>query len=503
MPEKITPELIISIITLILVIAAIGIMYSLIAPLTGQLASIAEETRKTAEAAAKASEAVAGVAEALKPVAEALPEVMKRLEAAEKSISELSKTVEELRGLVKPPRVLRVMNYWAGKDKDAFDRALAVFKLLFPEVDVRVTYLGGTGVDYMAALMAKIAAKAPPDVSSMWSGAPTAKLVEEGAIIPLDDVWAEIKGDETIGTVIKEALCMHKGRVYFIPHVYQMEHLVFYNKHTFEQLGLKEPKTWDEFEHILEVCKANGIIPISSRGPAASRDLGELFWAILSRKYGVETCIKLAKGEIPWTSPEVVDVARTIREYAIKGYITRDLREVGWAEWVARVARGYCAMLIRDTWVIKDFEAAGMKPGVDFGIFPLPPMRAGEAIPVFIYADGWVVFKDAKNIEDAKLWVKTMVSVDAQKAHSVIGKHGLTVNTKVPAELYPPWTRAQIEALREAIKEGKIVTIEAYYPPGFQDEMEDVLADLVADIERPVEDILATIEELKVKYYGK
>ncbi len=391
---------------------------------------------------------------------------------------------------------IRVMNYWSGKDRIAFDLGMEVFKATYPEIDVSVHYLGGTGVDFMTTVMTMLAGKVPPDVSSMWSGARVVTLAKEGAIIELTDFWEEVGFDETTSPWIKTTLCTYDGKIMFVPHVIQLMQLVFYNKHVFEDLDLSEPTTWAEFENILATIKAAGITPISVSSGGSEN--GELFTAILSRLKGISVWDQLEKAEIAWTHPDVVEAANVLRGWAEKGYFNSDAREIGWTEWASRVARGDAAMLMRDTWMIKDFQARELVPGVDFGIFTLPRMVTTIPVPGFIYADGWVIYTDAANIGDAKLWVKTLLGVDAQKAHSLFGGHGLPVNLDVDSGLYPPYVKWQVDLVRTEA----IYAFGINMPPGFwEPDALGVLLDLIVDLTTPVMDVLGDIDTLVAEFY--
>ena len=64
---------------------------------------------------------------------------------------------------------------------------------------------------------------------------------------------------------LKAATGLSDGRVYGVPFAYQA-FTAFYNKGLFDELGLSEPETWDEFVATLDTLKENEIIPISTPG---------------------------------------------------------------------------------------------------------------------------------------------------------------------------------------------------------------------------------------------
>lgn len=55
---------------------------------------------------------------------------------------------------------------------------------------------------------------------------------------------------------------------------------VFYNKEIFAELGLKEPKTWDEWLSHCEIIKKNGYVPIAIGGDAMSFWAGDMGWLV-------------------------------------------------------------------------------------------------------------------------------------------------------------------------------------------------------------------------------
>ena len=82
-----------------------------------------------------------------------------------------------------------------------------------------------------------------PDVVQLRAYGGLQPLVEAGQLVPLDGT---IDLSNFTDNALKAATGLSDGRVYGAPFAYQA-FTAFYNKGIFDELGLTEPQTWDEF----------------------------------------------------------------------------------------------------------------------------------------------------------------------------------------------------------------------------------------------------------------
>jgi len=145
------------------------------------------------------------------------------------------------------------LNVWLMKQADvnllkAQEEALAKFKEIYPDIDVKFTVFPYN--EYRDKLLIAAAAGNPPDISvvdQIWNP----EFSAADFIIPLDDYVANsatVKKDYYFAGAWDSAL--YKGKLYGIPFDVGVWALNYYNKAFFKDAGLdpeKPPVTWDEF----------------------------------------------------------------------------------------------------------------------------------------------------------------------------------------------------------------------------------------------------------------
>src|SRR5260221_3574478 len=133
--------------------------------------------------------------------------------------------------------------------KDSGVLGLTVKKLVTP------------GSDRTAYAKQLIAAGTEPDIMQSIS---TQDFVDSGLLQPWDQQWSEENFILPMATSIK-------GKIWQAPTNSQIIPFVFYNKDLFKQVGVEVPKTWAEFQNVVEKLKAAGINPIQMAGAADGR----------------------------------------------------------------------------------------------------------------------------------------------------------------------------------------------------------------------------------------
>ncbi|MCX6090313.1 MAG: ABC transporter substrate-binding protein [Candidatus Atribacteria bacterium] len=148
------------------------------------------------------------------------------------------------------------LNVWLMKQADvnllkAQDEALAKFKELYPDIDVKFTVFPYS--EYRDKLLIAAAAGAPPDISvvdQIWNP----EFSAAGFVIPLDDYVAQsksVKKENYFSGAWDSAL--YQGKLYGVPFDVGVWALNYYNKAFFKDAGLdpeKPPVTWDEFYEV-------------------------------------------------------------------------------------------------------------------------------------------------------------------------------------------------------------------------------------------------------------
>lgn len=118
--------------------------------------------------------------------------------------------------------------------------------------DVQVEYLGLPKDDAKSKIDAAIAADDTPDLASLQTSWLPEFAIRE-ALLPLDDYFAE---SELNGLINEGALefnqkIVNDGKLYGIPYTQNLD-ILWIRPDLFEEQGVKEPETWEEFFSAIE-----------------------------------------------------------------------------------------------------------------------------------------------------------------------------------------------------------------------------------------------------------
>ncbi|WP_409296847.1 ABC transporter substrate-binding protein [Peribacillus sp. SCS-26] len=197
---------------------------------------------------------------------------------------------------------------------------------------------------------------------------------------------------------------------------------VIYNKEKFEKLGLKVPKTWDEFVAALDKAKADGEIPIYLTLKDAWT--GMISWNSLGANIaGEDFAEKKNKGEASFVKDydEVADKMMTLTEFGHKNNMG-----VSYGDGNNAFAGGKGVFYLQGNWAIPEIKKAN--PDIDLGVFPMPVSNDAaknklvSGVDVVLTAS-----EDTEHKKEAEKFLKFMMQketakkyIDEQKAFSAI-----------------------------------------------------------------------------------
>ncbi|MBO1510704.1 ABC transporter substrate-binding protein [Metabacillus bambusae] len=157
---------------------------------------------------------------------------------------------------------------------------------------------------------------------------------------------------------------------------------IFYRKDIFDELGIKVPKTFEEFEAVMAKLKENNITPVSVGGKFGWHTMR--FTEIVLEHYaGPELKDKLINLEESWDNPAVEKTYAKLKEWEDKGYfptgfITSDPNEAKMPFY-----SGDAAMILEGPW----FDTTATEDEFDLekiGVFTFPteqePLRTSSFV---------------------------------------------------------------------------------------------------------------------------
>ncbi len=266
-------------------------------------------------------------------------------------------------------------------EMDALNKA---FHDMYPNVTIKRT--SKSFDDYVATI--KLAASAPdaPDVYQGNEGySVDAALVKAGLIVPLDDYaktygWEARFGSPATLDVLRwsaDGTTWTKGPLWGVAQKAEVLG-VFYNKATFQKLGLSMPTTFDEFQQTLASAKAGGVDPIVVGG-LDGWPLGHIFM-MLQALYEPPQQITnwtFAVAGSTFDDQGTQQAAQVMQDWAKKGYFFKGFSGVGQDNAAARFATGNGLYFLTGPWENGTFSPMG--PNV--GWFALPGPTVGTPSP--------------------------------------------------------------------------------------------------------------------------
>ncbi|WP_462411007.1 ABC transporter substrate-binding protein [Neobacillus sp. Marseille-QA0830] len=288
---------------------------------------------------------------------------------------------------------------WRTEDTANYEKVIAAFNKHYP--NIKVEFKPSKNTEYNTILNTALQSGEGPDIIHLRPYAPGIALADAGYLEPLDDV----KGLDVFPDAALQASKGSDGKQYGVP-VNMSTTQMFYNKKTFKELNLKEPKTWDEFIALNETIKKKGIIPIAlgtKEGwllSAAHGIIGPAFYG------GNDFVDKMTKGQTQFTSDEFVNSIKAMDQ--LKKYFPANYEGLGMDDIRTLFATGQAAMFPMGSWEIE--VVRGLNPDIEIGYFPMPSAIGKEAT-ITAWVDGsFALNAKSKHKEEAKKFMEFLTT---------------------------------------------------------------------------------------------
>lgn len=246
-----------------------------------------------------------------------------------------------------------------------------------------------------------------PDFFAYESGTPLMTLIEADKIVNISQELERIGVMQYLneGAVGLMKRLAGTDDLYDLPLGLNAEGF-WYNKALFEEAGCEAPKTWDEFEEVLEKLDAAGIQPLTTGG-ADQWPATRLVNAYAVRTCGNDILTKAADGEVPYTDPGLVAAADKIKEWADKGYFGEGVTTVDANTAGSMLMSGKAAIYYNGSWFTANLADESQNPaGKDgIGFFNIPV--ADESISSstsYSMNCGTILALDKGKYDDATAW---------------------------------------------------------------------------------------------------
>jgi Bacterial extracellular solute-binding protein len=202
---------------------------------------------------------------------------------------------------------VEVVAAWTGQEQASFEQVLAAFK---EKTNANTRYTSA-GNNAPTVLGTRIEGGNPPEVAilpnpgllNQFAGQDALTAANEAVTAEVDKNYAEVW--KTLGTV--------EGTLYGVWFKAANKSTVWYSTQAFEDAGVEEPATWDDFLAAAQTIADSGVTPVSIGG-GDGWVLTDWFENIYLRVAGPEKYDQLAAHEIPWTDESVKTTLDTLAQ---------------------------------------------------------------------------------------------------------------------------------------------------------------------------------------------
>lgn len=248
-----------------------------------------------------------------------------------------------------------------------------------------------------------------PDVATWYAANRMKPYVEAGLFEDVSDLWAEPEIADNLAST-KGAMTLD-GKQWGVPYTYY-QWGVYYREDIYKELGLEEPKTWEEFK-----ANCQAIIDSGKKcftiGTKFLWTAGGWFDYLNLRTHGYDFHMALANGEVEWTDERVKETFANWRELIDMGAFIDNHTAYSWQEALPFMVSGDAAGYLMGNFAVAPLREAGLSDDqIDFYQFPAinPDVALAEDAPT----DTFHIPANASNKEAAREFLRFVVSADNQ-----------------------------------------------------------------------------------------
>jgi alpha-glucoside transport system substrate-binding protein len=329
-------------------------------------------------------------------------------------------------------RTVEVAATWSGVEQKNFAAVLDEFAR---RTGATVKYTSG-GNDLPILINSRLAGGAPPDVAFIPQPGVVAELARRGVLKPLTgDAAAQVRANYS---AVWQQLGSIDGQLYGFYFKVANKSVIWYRADAFDEAGVRPPDSWDDLRAISATLVDAGITPMVAAG-GDGWVLTDWFENAYLRIAGPDRYDQLARHELPWTDPTVVEALRLLADYwrtpkFVQGGPSGAV-QVSFTQAIADVfgEKPTSAMLFEGDFVAAEITKLGrVQLGTGARYFPWPSI-GGSTPAVLTAGDQAVAFKDTP---EASALMAFLASPDAAAIMAARGGF-LSANHNLDPAAYP------------------------------------------------------------------
>lgn len=303
--------------------------------------------------------------------------------------------------------------------EEVYQPILDAFEEAHPEIKIEFQYAAPVD-DYLEKMQVLTSTGEIPDIFYIAAENKT-EMIENGYCADITDLEAV---DKLVD--FNRQTYESDGKVYgFAPTTWVGGY--FYNKDLFNELGLEEPQTWDEFLNVCKTLQENGTRPIIERG--------EWFWNSFLGPFMND----YLPNDMNYHQ-EVIDGTKTFadgwgpyiekwyNDLIVPGYVGEDLASMSPQEFNSEFAMGNAGLLAGHAGHLKEIRA--LEPDFEVGFFPMPGTEPGIKVAYGAVDCAVAISAETEHAEEAKTFLNFLAQDDIVQLYQdmngyVIGMEGV------------------------------------------------------------------------------
>ncbi|MDP9835941.1 glucose/mannose transport system substrate-binding protein [Neorhizobium huautlense] len=363
-------------------------------------------------------------------------------------------------GSAKAAEEVEVLHWWTAGGEAA---ALNVLKENLAKEGVSwkdMPVAGGSGVQAMTALRARVTSGDPPTAVQML-GFDIRDWAEQGVVGNLDEL-AEKQGWAKVIPEALQAFSKYDDHWIAAPVNVHSTNWLWLNKAAFDKAGGKEPANIEELIALLDKFKEQGLTPLAHGGQPWQD--GTLWESVVLSTGGMDFYKKAVIDLDPAAlsgdqMKQVFDTMSKLRTYFDPNFSGRD-----WNLSTALVIEGKAGAQQMGDWSKGEWLRADKKPGTDFVCMRFPGTQGN----VLFNADQFVMFDVGEEKRDAQMKLASAVEDPAFQIAFNTVKGSVPARTDVPGDQFDDCGKKGIKDVADAAKAGTLVgsLAHGYAQPG-------------------------------------
>ena len=300
---------------------------------------------------------------------------------------------------------------WRNDDADIWNnQIIPAFEAQHP--DINVEFKADPPAEYNAALNARLAGGTAGDLITCRPFDASLDLYNKSQLVSLND----LPGMENFSDVAKSAWQTDDASTTFCVPIASVIHGFIYNKDIFEELGLEEPTTTEEFYAVLDKIKEDGQYVPLAMGTADQWEAATMGFQNIGPNYwkGEEGRKALIEGTAKFTDEPYV---QTFAELAKWGpYMGDGYQAQKYPDTQNLFTLGRAAIYPAGSWDIPTFRT---QADFELGAFPPPRPEGADTCYISDHTDiGLGINAASPNIEAAKTFLSWVASPEFAKIYA-------------------------------------------------------------------------------------